>query len=161
MANLNSAVQALKAELMHAKQGMEYYTSRMEALQQTLEQLERVDAASPGRSTPTSKTRSASAGRQQERTKRGRKPRAAAAGSATGSLPSTAGEFWPSLISAREISAPEILEAAIAKLGITPTAEQRKKLSNRMVAALNHMVQSKAISDTGSGRARRYFRVSH
>jgi hypothetical protein len=159
MTNLNTAKQALKGELAHAQHGLAYYTSRMEALQQALEQLDRAEGELPSGKKASAKT--SAIAHKQNGAKGGRKSRVAARANGGSALPSTAGNFWSSLISARQISAPEILEAAVAKLGLTPTPEQRKKLSNRMVGALNQLVQSQAISDTGSGRARRYFIVSH
>jgi hypothetical protein len=44
---------------------------------------------------------------------------------------------------------------------VNPTPDERKKLANRMVAALNHLVKTNVIGDSGSGRARRYFTINH
>jgi hypothetical protein len=63
------------------------------------------------------------------------------------------------LIDTQPKSAVDVVNAAVAKLDFTPTREQVKKLSQRATYALNTMVRSGEISDSGSGRARRFFRT--
>ncbi|MGB6055873.1 MAG: hypothetical protein WBG17_11630 [Burkholderiaceae bacterium] len=76
-----------------------------------------------------------------------------------GELPSTAGDYWQNLIDEQPKSGAEILAAAIEALGFVPTRAQVGKLRNRMAFALKALVQSGAVKDSGSGRARRYFRA--
>ena len=50
------------------------------------------------------------------------------------------------------------LEAAIGKLDFEPTKPQIQKLSGRMIFAINALVKTGKIRDSGSGRARRFFK---
>lgn len=156
MSNLKSAKQAIKAELEHARKGAMFYQSRVEALEEALAKIDSVETNGSTSSTvsKTGKTQ-ASAGK----VKRGRKARGAA-GDRNGSdkLPSTGKDFWPNLITVQPQSAKEILNAAIKTLGISPSKEQLKKLSQRQTSALHNMIKSNAISDSGAGRDRRFFR---
>jgi len=152
MTNLVSAKDAIRAEIAHAKKGAAYYQSLVVALEQALAKLDSVGSepaeskALAGRSVT---------GNGMERPRRGRKP---GSKNKVSALPSTAKEFWPSLITDEPQSASDILNAAIAKLNITPSDEQRKKLAQRATFALNHMVKTNTIADSGSGRARRFMR---
>jgi hypothetical protein len=154
MSNLKSARQAIKAELEHARKGAMFYQSRVAALEEALATIDSVEAV-------TEKTSSVSrAGRSDTssvRAKPGRKPRKQAAGNGA-NLPSTGKDFWPNLITAQPQSAKEILDAAIKTLGISPSKDQLKKLSQRQTSALHNMVKTNAIGDSGAGRDRRFFR---
>ncbi|MFC6523034.1 hypothetical protein ACFQAT_28105 [Undibacterium arcticum] len=55
-------------------------------------------------------------------------------------------------------SAPDILKAAIAQLGLTSTKDLKSKLSARMTNALGHLIKSKQIQDSGERRDRRFFK---
>lgn len=158
MSNLKSARQAIKAELDHARKGAMFYQSRVEALEEALAKIDSVEtngsAASP--MSKAGKT-AASAGK----VKRGRKARGQAAGeksNGSDKLPSTGKDFWPNLITTQPQSAKEILNAAIETLGISPSKEQLKKLSQRQTSALHNMIKANVISDSGAGRDRRFFR---
>lgn len=153
MSNLGSAKSAIKAELQHARKGVAYYQSLVAALEEALLRLDAVGpeaAKGPGRK---------AAGEKAVRGRRGRKPRLEVAGEQEGNLPGTRKEFWVDLIDSEPKSAVEIVQAAVRKLDFTPTKEQVKKLSQRATYALNTMVKSGEISDSGTGRARRFFRT--
>lgn len=156
MSNLGSAKAAIKSELAHALEGVAYYQSLVTALEQALE---RLDSVGPGAAkVPGGKLEMP----VKTKGRRGRKPRAAsgAGGSSSGggSLPSTAKSFWVDLVDTEPKSAVDVVHAAVKKLGFTPNEEQMKNLSQRATYALTTMVKSGEISDSGSGRARRFFR---
>ncbi|MFD2271518.1 hypothetical protein ACFS07_11050 [Undibacterium arcticum] len=75
-------------------------------------------------------------------------------------IPSTGGDFWTKLITDQPQSAPDILKAAIAQLGMTPSQDLNAKLSARMTNALTQLVKSKQIKDSGARRERRFFSSS-
>jgi uncharacterized protein YukE len=153
MSNLQSARAAIQAELQHAMKGAAFYQSQVAALQEALEQLNSIAAAGDAQVRPTKKS-ARDAGKASAAEKAPAKRSAGRAGSS--GLPSTAGDFWKNLIKETPQSAPEVLNAAIAALGVSPNKEDRRRLVQRMVAALNQLVTSGAIKDSGSGRARRY-----
>lgn len=155
MSNLKTAIQAIQAEITHAKSGMDYYVARVEALEQTLAELNQVDgrASTPAEAKPEKKQAKATAG------KRGRKGKRASAkpdaqADEAGDLPFTGGDYWPNLISDQPQHGSEILKAAIDKLGFEPSPTQVKKLAQRMTFALNALVKANKIQDSGTGRAR-------
>lgn len=154
MSNLGSAKAAIKAELQHAREGAAYYQSLVTALEEALNRLDSV-----GPETAKAPGRKAMADARATRGRRGRKPRADVAAAQEGELPGTRKEFWVDLINAQPKSAVDVVNAAVEKLDFTPTREQVKKLSQRATYALNTMVKSGEISDSGSGRARRFFRA--
>jgi hypothetical protein len=153
VSNLKSASQAIRAELEHARKGAAFYQARVEALEEALSKIDSVEVAT--KQTP----KSSKAGKKEPavQARRGRKPGAAATGNGS-VLPSTGKDFWPNLITAQPQSAPEILDAAIRSLGISPSREQIKKLAQRQTSALHNLIKSRAIEDSGSGRARRFFK---
>jgi hypothetical protein len=154
MSNLNSARQALKAELDHARKGAAFYESRVVALEEALDKIDSVESGNQKASGST-KLRKTDSGPGQ--TKPGRKARGrATANGAT--LPSTGKDFWPNLITAQPQSAREILDAAIKALDITPSKEQLKKLTQRQTSALHNMIKTNVIADSGAGRERRFFK---
>jgi hypothetical protein len=158
MSNLKSARQAIKAELEHAREGAMFYQSRVDALE---EALAKIDSVETNGSTASPLSKAGKTPANAGRIKRGRKARGQAEnGKSNGSdkLPSTGKDFWPSLITAQPQSAKEILNAAIKTLGISPSREQLKKLSQRQTSALHNMIKSNVISDSGAGRDRRFFR---
>jgi len=155
MSNLGSAKSAIKAELQHAREGVAYYQSLVTALE---EALGRLDSVGPEAAKAPGRKGAAAVGEKPGRGRRGRKPRAAIATEQEGNLPGTRKEFWADLIDAQPKSAVEVVQAAVGKLDFKPTKEQVKKLSQRATYALNTMVKSGEISDSGSGRARRFFR---
>jgi len=73
-------------------------------------------------------------------------------------LPFTGGDYWINLITAQPQSGADILHAAIARLGFTPTRQQVQKLTNRVTFSLRALVEAGKIQDSGSGRKRRYFK---
>lgn len=184
--NLNSARQAIQAELSHARQGAAFYAARVEALESALSQLEIVDsddvalleqeerkpASKPGakknagrRGRPARKAAEPETARRQpagapaQRAKRGRK--AAARGEESG-LPTTGTDFWLALVSDEPLSAVEIANAAAAHLGLGPDQKtQIQKLKQRVAPALATLVANQKIQHEGAGRQRRYFRSNN
>lgn len=175
--NLASARKAIQAELLHAKDGMAFYSARVEALETALTQLESVE----GDATETAERGSASGKAQQAgESRRGRKPRTArsAAGTASarpqkqgrkargerapkeeGQLPTTGASFWLDLVTAEPRTAVEIANAAVSMLGIESGQKDKiQKLKQRVAPALTALVSSQKIKDSGAGRARRFFR---
>ena len=164
MSNLESAKSAIESELSQAKQGLSFYQSRIDALEKTLLQLAGIDGESVGASTPTASV-PAKRGRKPGSTKAAKpakeaKKRKATKGEAgVSGLPFTGGDFWPNLVTSEPQSASDILNAAIARLGFTPTKEQLQKLAGRQTFAINALVKAGSIQDSGKGRERRYFKA--
>jgi hypothetical protein len=160
--NLQSAKQAIKAELSHARQGVAYYTARVQALENTLQQLASVEgeaSVAPGAEMPTKSaklTKVAGA-------KRGRKARAAngeGKRAAANGLPTTGGEFWLKLVNSQPQSAVDISNAAVAVLGLKADQKQEiQKLKQRVAPALAGLLSAHKIKDTGAGRERRFFKA--
>ena len=174
MSNLDSAKQAIEAEIEHAKEGLAFYQTRIASLEQALTQLAYIDGgASHGTSltvstgkrrgpkpknakqTSADETSAPSAGKKSST----QKSKNGVAASGGNELPFTGGDYWTNLITAEKKSASEILEAAIAGLGFEPTKVQRNKLGGRMTFALNTLVKSNGIQDSGRGRERRFFKA--
>ena len=182
--HLKAAREAIEAELAHAKEGMDYYTSRVEALEIALQQLENVEggeiasskgaksaANAKGAKTNDQKRGRKARGSEQDSSangaaaaeaggakKRSQKPRAKSTDDAD-SLPPTGGDFWLKLVSDRPQSAVDISNAAISALGITPEQKGRiQKLKQRVSPALASLVSSQKIKDSGAGRERRFFK---
>ena len=154
MSNLDSVKVAIRAEIEHAKKGAAYYQTLVTTLEQALAKLDSVDADAVA---PKGVFKKSKTGGEIEQPKHGRKS-GSRNKNGDAELPSTGKDFWPSLITDQPQSAADILNAAIEKLGITPTPEQRKKLSQRATFALNNLVKTNAIADTGSGRGRRFLK---
>lgn len=156
MSNLESAKAAIQAELAHTKAGLAYYTARIEALEKTLLQLSDIGVgavASLKKTIPVPAKRGPKAGA----VKPAKKFKAAKGGG--NELPFTGKDFWPNLVTDQPKSASDILADAIAALGFTPTKEQVKKLSGRMIFAINALVRAGTIKDSGKGRERRFFKA--
>jgi hypothetical protein len=175
--NLNSAKQAIEAELTHARQGAAFYATRVQALEIALQQLENVDTengAVPAAPDAPMHTKGKVAG-----AKRGRKPGSVAKangasteektkgrkkgrGRPSSSLPTTGRDFWFGLISDQPQSAVEISNAAVTALGIAPSQKREiQQLKQRVAPALASLVATHHISDTGSGRQRRFFKSAN
>jgi hypothetical protein len=185
--NLQSAKQAIEAELTHARQGIDYYTTRVKALESALQQLEIVEGEG---SVPAkgAKRRASAKNMKANESRRGRKARGAPgagqgpsangssmqkngkakrdvrqrtanASNMAGNLPSTGSDFWLKLVGNQPQSAVDIANAAIATLGIKPDQKQQiKKLKQRVSPALVGLVSAQRIKDSGAGRARRFFK---
>lgn len=153
MSNLRSARDSLAAELAHARQGLAFYDARVSALEETLATLDNLDSKADVDERPRR--------RQEQPQRAARGAGAARAGrerKQSGGLPATGKEFWTSLVTNQPRSTKEILEAAIQTLGVDPSRDDLKKLSQRQANALHMLVKEKVISDSGSGRERRFFR---
>jgi len=160
MSNLESAKAAIEAELSQAKQGLAYYESRVGTLEQALAQLSNID----GSTGTAPKLGKLSVGKRQAKAEKV-KPVKVAKGKkgkqakGPNDLPFTGGDYWPNLITDQPKSASEVLQTAISGLEFVPTPEQIKKLTLRMTFALNTLVKSNKIQDSGSGRERRFFKA--
>lgn len=159
MSNIKTAIQAIQAEIAHAKSGMTFYVSRVEALQQTLAELNQMDGRASAPSAPVALAKPEPKQAKPATGKRGKKAKRANAKpadktSSDGDLPFTGGDYWPNLISDQPQHGSDILKAAISGLGFEPSAEQSKKLAQRMTFALNALVKAGKIQDSGTGRAR-------
>jgi hypothetical protein len=164
MSNLGSAAEALKAELTHAREGLAFYQARIEALEKTLLQLAGIDGGAPnvgtGRGKSSVKVTKGAVGRRAKSTNSNKPPKFSKTkkSSAGKKLPFTGGDFWVGLITSQPQSVSDILKAAVSKLGISPSTSEIKKLAGRQTFALNAMVKSKQIQDSGKGRERRFFK---
>jgi hypothetical protein len=154
MSNLQSAKSAIKAEIAHAKQGLDYYKSRVEILEQALDQLEHAGAPERASGARGAKSRRQAQPAEAGRPRRGRRPGRPAANAHE--LPYTGGDFWLDLISDEPHSAAEILKSAVGSLGFEPDKAQVQKMRQRLTAALQAMLQAGKIKDSGAGRERRY-----
>lgn len=163
MSNLQSAKAAIQAELSQAKAGMAYYQSRADALEKTLAQLASINAPGETQAAATKEAKKlVPAAGSRKAKKPGAKQSAkgtSGAGKGAAELPFTGGDYWPNLLSDQPLSGPEILKSAIGKLGFVPNKTQIQKLAGRMTFALNTLVKAKKIQDSGTGRARRFFRA--
>ena len=156
MSNLESAKAAIEAEIAHAKQGVEHFFARVEALENALLHIVAVDGGvldtQPVVGTPVVKAA------KSKPAKYVKKAKGAKATKGEKDLPFTGGEFWPDLITAQPQSGAEILHAAIGKLGFEPTKAQVLKLTQRATFAINALVKAGTIQDSGKGRERRFFK---
>lgn len=157
MSNLQSAKSAIEAEIMHARQGLAFYRSRLETLEKTLDQLDSVSLPEDIIQIEESEKRSSSAKAHTGR-KRGRRS-SSNAPSFGKELPTTGADYWLELVSDQPQSAADILRQAVAKLGFHPTKLQVQKLRQRLAPGLKGLLQAKKIQDSGSGRDRRFFRA--
>ncbi|MEC4723557.1 hypothetical protein RY831_30935 [Noviherbaspirillum sp. CPCC 100848] len=152
MANLGPAAKAVEQELMHARQGMEYYAKLVENLEGVLETLTTIDTPATGART---KARTASTSKAKGKTANQSKT-AASKGGKRSKLPPTGKDFWPTLLTDTPQPASEVFKAAINALGIKLDADDRKKLTQRMSNALSVMAKNGEIKAEGSARARLY-----
>lgn len=152
MANIGSAAQAVKLELMHARQGMDYYAKLVENLEGVLETLATLDSPSTGGQTKSRTTKTAkTSGRTTTKVKA-----TTTKGTRQSKLPATGKDFWPTLLTDTPQPASEIFKAAVNALGIKPNAEDRKKLVQRMSNALSVMSKNGEINAEGNRRERLY-----
>ncbi len=149
--NIQRAIAFIQAEIEHTRRGVVHYEQQVNSLQAALNQL---GGMSDSAQTVITKE------------KRGRKPKGESdsptkVGSGKkgkGGLPFTGGDFWESLVSSTPQAGKDVLAAAIKKTGIKPNADQTRKLTSRMVFALNALVKAGKIKDSGRGRERRFFK---
>ncbi len=157
--NLQTAQDALNAEIAHVKEGIAHYAQHLQALEQVLAHLRGVDGAvtTTTEEKPRKKRGEAKTHVPAKRGKRASIKKEHGIHKA-GELPKTGGDFWPNLISEQPRHSSEILNAAIDLLPFAPDDEQIKKLSQRMTFALNALVKDGKIKDQGAGRARQFFK---
>lgn len=152
-----SAAKAVELELQHAREGMMYYTKLVENLEDVLETLAAIEPP-----TTAKKTTGRGQAAPRSKSKLTGKTRQAASRSSGNSgksgLPPTGKEFWPTLLTDIPQPAAEIFKAAVDALGIRPSAEDRKKLTQRMSNALSVMAKNGEIHVEGDRRTRRYAR---
>lgn len=158
MSNLQSAKSAIEAEIMHARQGVAFYQSRLDTLEKTLDQLDSVSLPEDIAQIETSEGRTSSA-RVRTTQKRGRgRPRGSVASSGK-ELPTTGADYWLNLVSDQPQAGAEILKQAVAKLGFHPSKLQVQKLRQRLAPGLKALLDAKKIQDSGAGRERRFFKA--
>ena len=151
MSNLISARDAIKAEIAHVTQGRDHYQMQLEMLEKALAALDGVRAASSEKLAPAEQAAKTKTAARRKGTK-------VSKGAGATAIPSTGGDFWINLITDQPQSAPDILKAAIARLGMTPGKDLNAKLSARMTNALTHLIKSQQIKDSGERRERRFFK---
>lgn len=148
MSNLNTARQAILAELKYVEEGAAYYQKRAAALRAALEQLESTEDPTV---TPIRKAKSArNTGKPKKKTV------VRKASSSKNALPKTSRDFWLQFIDQHAKTAAEVGNAAIALLGLEPKSEQARRLKSRLAPTLQALIKAKAIKDVGSGRDRKY-----
>lgn len=157
MSNLRTAIQAIEAEIAHAKQGLAHYAERVRSLEAALAG---IVLAGDGAARTASTTPKAAKSHIKASRKKGGSGKKAAVDIATqvAELPATGGDYWKNLVTDEPKSGKAILAEAVGGLGFTPTKTQVAKLMNRMTFALNSMVKAGTIQDSGAGRERRYFK---
>lgn len=149
-----SAAKAVELELQHAREGMLYYTKLVENLEDVLETLAAIESP-----TATKRTRERSQAAPKAKSRSIEKTRQAATRpSAKSGLPPTGKDFWPTLLTDVPQPAAEIFKAAVNALGIRPSADDKKKLTQRMSNALSVMAKNGEIHVEGDRRTRRYAR---
>ena len=162
MSSLQTARDALEAELFTARQGMAHYQSRAAGLQATIAALDAIIApgGSPSAQAEPTKQDTPAPVAARKPAKRAKIVKKSGAGPKANSsdLPFTGGDYWTNLLSDQPKSGPEVMKAAIGGLGFKPSKEQIGKLAGRMTFALNTLVKAKKIHDSGSGRERRFFK---
>jgi hypothetical protein len=183
MSNMDAAKAAIEAELAHTREGLAFYSLRIEALEKTLSQLSgiasglsyvpnvvditpakgkpKVGSAKPAKATESPLPTAEQPVKPAKAIKAPTKAKKQKGVKATGGneLPSTGKDFWPNLVTTEPKSASDILSAAIAGLGFKPTKAQVQKLAGRQTFAINSLVKTKAIQDSGKGRERRFFKA--
>ena len=161
MSNLQTATLAIEAEIVHANNGLAYYAARVQALEQALAELRNVkessDVSSPRAKLPKTLSAATTAGTGVKGLKKTAKKKTRPE-KESAELPSTGGAYWPNLLTDQGQHSSAILKSAIDQLGFTPTKTQIKKLTQRMTFALNALVKTKKIQDSGSGRDRLFFK---
>ncbi len=153
MSNLESARASIEAELTHAKQGAAHYQARITALENTLSQLASI--STPAKASSAATKRPAPAPHKAAKAKAAK---VAKKSKRDDGLPSTGGDIRTNLITTTPQSNVDILNAAVASMGIAPNKDQIKKLNQRLTFALNALVNTKQIKDSGKGRERRFFK---
>lgn len=154
MSNISAAREAILAELSHARKGVEFYQTRVQALEETLSQLESVDSTLNNVSILDKRRPAESTGAK----KRGRKKAGEAAQGRGKDLPSTGREFWIGLLTEQPQSARELLQSAAQALDVSASDPRMKKLAQRQTTALHNLIKNNAIADIGSGRERKFLR---
>lgn len=185
--NLTSAREAIQVALSHAREGVAFYSARVEALEMALIQLEsmgedesalteksrRKPAASRQKSGESKRGRQSRKTKEEARNaasangvsgarrevKRGRKAGTAGRSGKDVQLPTTGIDFWLKLVTEEPRSAVEIANAAAEVVGIRPDQKEAiQKLKQRVAPALATLVSTQKIQNSGSGRERRFFK---
>lgn len=162
MSNLHSARAALEFELNHAKQGLAFYSSRVEKLEDALHRIEEIESTEPG----TAKRSQLKGNGKAAGARRGPKPKTANGAKQRRNkanehpLPKTGGDFWLNLVTEQHQSAADIANSAAASLGLDPQKDKQqiKLLKQRVTPGLNLLVTAQKIKDSGAGRERRFYK---
>lgn len=131
-----------------------YYTKLVENLEDVLETLAAIETPSTSKGTK-GRAQAAPKAKSKSTEKTGR---AASRSSGKSGLPATGKDFWPTLLTDVPQPAAEIFKAAVSALGIRPSADDKKKLTQRMSNALSVMAKNGEIHVEGDRRTRRYAR---
>lgn len=150
MAKVQSAVKVIETELKEARRAVEFYEKRVAALEDVLSTVTNIE------STVASGGAAKRAVAKKGPAPKVKKPAGKTARSSK--LPSTGKDFWPSLLTETPQSSVQIFKAATAALRIRPSAEDRKKLSQRMSNALSVLAKNGEINAEGGPRTRLYSR---
>lgn len=128
----------LQSELEQAKQGLAYYQERVNMLKTALLEVDSQRPAVQGKARKAVNARKAQGS----------------------SFPETGLAFWLKHITKSARTAPEIALLAAESLNIDPQKDRAtfSVLKNRIGPALAALVKSSQITDSGSGRERRYFK---
>lgn len=161
--NIDTAIQALQAELARAEQGLLFYQTHVDALKAALAGLEKVERgvvqalkSKEAKQKPaTVLTKKKVAPPKMRRTGKTEVP-----GAAKGALPKTGKEFWLQYIAHEPRTAAEITRVALEGLGFAPTKDQIKVLKQRVGPSLEAIVKSGMVEDAGVGRERRFVLAS-
>lgn len=160
--HLGTAIHAIEAEIIKAKDGVNFYAARIASLEQVLAGLSQVSsgaAAETGKAKPREgKAKSNALKLQKPAKKSAGKVKSPGSQKQVAKLPFTGGDYWPNLITAEPKHASEVLQSAISQLGFAPTDKQIKMLQQRQTFALNALVKAGKIQDQGSGRGRVFFK---
>ena len=171
MAEFHEIRTALLAEIKSARDGVMFYTNRITELEKIVRNLDGLSSETDEGARTTGRSKGAkaqSALAAEPAKKRGRpavptpdvgseqsddvKP-AAKAGK---KLPATNAAFWKGLMSATPMSNQEIAGAAVAALKVRLSAEDKKKLKQRLANFIAVASKDGSIVAEGTGRARRF-----
>jgi hypothetical protein len=158
VSNLQTAREYIEAELSNAREGLAYFASRAHALEHALADLDSLDgaASAPKNTRPSVDKPTQNGNGAHQHVKR----KTVAAANPAGAVPPTRADFWLDLITAERRSAVDIAHAAAQKLGLDPKKNRKQVLvlKQRVGPSLASLVSGQKIKDTGTGRARRFYR---
>lgn len=168
MSNITSATTAIGAEIKQARQGMAFYEARIAELERLVVALTAIDGGSQGIDAAVSGKRKGN-GRDGKATVAATRTNGIASPSSkrkradvrvsngASRLPSTSASFWKGLLSEAPMSKPDIMNAAVAALGVELDHNDTEKLKQRLASAITGMITTGAIRSEGKRRERRFY----